>query len=141
MKTGFKQFLLLWGTSLVSATGSGMTSFALGIYIFQETGLASLTGLLILLGFLPGLLLTPFAGILADRIDRRLLMMLGDGLSILGLVVILFSIFFLDSKQQIWGIGSGVAISSVVFDPLWNQLFEQRFQIYWIRRIFQELVD
>lgn len=113
MKTGFKQFLLLWGTSLVSATGSGMTSFALGIYIFQETGLASLTGLLILLGFLPGLLLTPFAGILADRIDRRLLMMLGDGLSILGLVVILFSIFFLDSKQQIWGIGSGVAISSV----------------------------
>ncbi len=113
MKTGFKQFLLLWGTSLVSATGSGMTSFALGIYIFQETGLASLTGLLILLGFLPGLLLTPFAGILADRIDRRLLMMLGDGLSILGLVVILFSIFLLDGKQQIWGIGSGVAISSV----------------------------
>ena len=37
MKRGFKQFLLLWGASLVSATGSGMTSFALGIYIFQKT--------------------------------------------------------------------------------------------------------
>lgn len=114
MKRGFKQFLLLWGASLVSATGSGMTSFALGIYIFQKTGLASLTGLLILLGFLPGLLLTPLAGILADRWDRRRLMMLGDGLSIVGLVIILLSILQLEINQQILGIGLGVAVSSAI---------------------------
>ena len=114
MNIGFKQFLLLWGASLISATGSGMTSFALGIYIFQKTGLASLTGLLILLGFLPGLLLTPLAGILADRFDRRLLMMIGDGLSILGLLTIFFSILYLEVDRQIWGIGFGVAISSAI---------------------------
>lgn len=113
MTKNFRKFLLLWGASFISATGSGMTSFALGIYVYQLTGLSSWTGLLLLFGFLPGLVLAPLAGILADRHDRRLLMMLGDGLSIIGLVTIILSIFFLQSKIDIAiGIGIGVAISS-----------------------------
>lgn len=43
---------------------------------------------------------------------RRLLMMLGDGLSIIGLACILFSLQFLDSKLLIGGILLGAAISS-----------------------------
>lgn len=114
MTKNFRKFLILWGSSLISATGSGMTSFALGIYVYQLTGLSSWTGLLLLFGFLPGLLLAPLAGILADRHDRRLLMMLGDGLSIIGLITILLSMFYLQSKTAIaTGIGVGVAISSI----------------------------
>jgi len=112
LSDGYKKFLLLWVASLISTSGSGMSSFALGIFMYQKTGMSTMTGLIILAGFLPGLLLSPFAGALADRHDRRLLMMLGDGLSIIGLACILFSLQFLDSKLLIGGILLGAAISS-----------------------------
>ena len=112
VSNGYKKFLLLWGASLISTSGSGMSSFALGIFMYQKTGMSTMTGLIILAGFLPGLLFSPFAGALADRHDRRLLMMLGDGLSIIGLACILFSLQFLDSKLLIGGILLGAAISS-----------------------------
>lgn len=113
MRTNYHKFLLLCLASLVSATGSGMTAFALGVYTYQQTGLSSLTGLLMLLGFLPSLLLTPLAGILADRYDRRLLMMLGDGCSMIGLLVILFSLTLPHQREVILGLGLGVVISAI----------------------------
>lgn len=113
MRTNYHKFLLLCLASLVSATGSGMTAFALGVYTYQQTGLSSLTGLLMLLGFLPSLLLTPLAGILADCYDRRLLMMLGDGCSMIGLLVILFSLTLPHQREVILGLGLGVVISAI----------------------------
>lgn len=71
-----------------------------------------MTGWMILAGFLPGLLLSPLSGVLADRHDRRLLMMLGDGLSIIGLLSMLFSLHFFQKELLIGGIFVGAAISS-----------------------------
>ena len=112
MSSGYKKFLLLWGASLISASGSGMSSFALGIFMYQKTGLSTMTGLMILAGFLPGLIFSPFAGALADRHDRRVLMMMGDGLSIIGLLCILFSLQFLQGELLVGGILLGASISS-----------------------------
>ena len=112
MSSGYKKFLLLWGASLISASGSGMSSFALGIFMYQKTGLSTMTGLMILAGFLPGFIFSPFAGALADRHDRRVLMMMGDGLSIIGLLCILFSLQFLQGELLVGGILLGAAISS-----------------------------
>lgn len=77
-KNTFHKFLLLWSGSFISAIGSGLTAFGLGVYIFQQTGKTSLMALVTLLGFLPSLLLSIPAGILADRYDRRLLMVIGQ---------------------------------------------------------------
>lgn len=107
----FGKFLLLWSGQLVSAIGSGLTSFGLGIYVFQQTGKASEMALVTLLAFMPSLLLSAFAGVLADRYDRRLLMVLGDGLSALGLVFIL--VCMLRGEALLWQICTGVTISSV----------------------------
>lgn len=107
----FSKFLILCFGSFIAAVGSGMTSFGLGIYVFQQTGLTSATTLITLLAFLPGLLLTPLAGVLADRYDRRLLMILGDGLSALGLVYML--ICMQSGGAQLWQIGIGVTVSSI----------------------------
>ena len=54
--------MLLWSGDFVSAIGSGLTSFGLGVYIFQQTGKASQMALVTLLAFLPSLLLGPMAG-------------------------------------------------------------------------------
>lgn len=89
-KSGFNKFLLLWFGELISAIGGGLTSFGLGVYVFQMTGSAGKMAIVTLIGFLPTLLLSVPAGVLADRYDRRLLMMLGDGCSALGIIYILF---------------------------------------------------
>lgn len=120
-KKPFKKFLLLWSGEFVSAIGSGLTSFGLGIYIFEQTGKASAMAFVILLSFVPSLLLSPIAGVLADRYDRRILMVLGDSLSVVGLVYIL--ICLLQGEAQVWQIGIGVTISSVfssLLDPAYK---------------------
>lgn len=81
--------MLLWTGELISSIGGGLTSFGLGVYIFEQTGSAANMALVTLLGFLPTILLFVPAGVLADRFDRRLLMMVGDGCSALGIVYIL----------------------------------------------------
>lgn len=107
----FKKFLLLWSGDFISAIGSGLTSFGLGIYIFEQTGQASYMALVTLLGFLPSLLLSVPAGVLADRYDRRLLMIIGDSFSAIGLLFIL--ICLIRGDAQIWQICVGVAVNSV----------------------------
>ncbi len=88
-KSNFGKFILLWIGELISSVGGGLTSFGLGVYIFKQTGSAASMAIVTLLGFLPTLLLSVPAGALADRYDRRLLMMIGDGCSALGVVYIL----------------------------------------------------
>lgn len=88
MSSGMKKFLFLWMGELISSIGGGLTSFGLGVYVFQKTGSAAGMALVTLLGFLPTLLFTVPAGVLADRYDRRVLMMIGDGFSGLGILYI-----------------------------------------------------
>ncbi len=107
----FGRFLLLWSGQLVSAIGSGLTSFGLGVYVFRQTGKASSVALVTLLAFMPSLLLGAAAGVLADRYDRRLMMVLGDSLSAVGIVYIL--ICMISGEAQLWQICAGVTISSV----------------------------
>lgn len=107
----FNKFLLLWSGEFISAIGNGLTSFGLGIYVFNRTGLASATALVMLLAFIPNLFLSPIAGVLADTYDRRLLMVFGDGLSAAGLLFIL--VFMFRGEVQLWQICVGVTISSV----------------------------
>ena len=110
-KTNYGKFLLLWSGELISAIGGGLTAFGLGVYVFQKTGSAGSVALVSLLAFLPTLLLGVPAGILADRYDRRLLMIVGDGLSALGIVYIL--VCMLKGEAAIYQICIGVLISSV----------------------------
>ena len=107
----FKKFLLLWAGQFIAAIGNGLTSFGLGVYVFEQTGKASAMALVTLLAFMPSLLLSPLAGVLADRYDRRILMVMGDGFSAIGLIFILIGV--LQGHFSLWQICAGVVISSV----------------------------
>ena len=106
-----RKFILLWAGEMISAVGGGLTSFGLGVYIFRQTGSAASMALITLLGFLPTLLLSVPAGALADRYDRRLLMMIGDGCSALGILYIL--ICMLNGGASLTQICVGVLVSAV----------------------------
>lgn len=110
-KSNFGKFILLWLGELISSIGGGLTSFGLGVYIFHQTGSAADMALVTLLGFLPTLLLSVPAGVLADRYDRRLLMMLGDGCSALGIIYIL--ICMMNGGASLSQICIGVFVSAV----------------------------
>ena len=118
MSSGMKKFLLLWMGELISSIGGGLTSFGLGVYVFQKTGSAAGMALVTLLGFLPTLLFTVPAGVLADRYDRRVLMMIGDGCSGLGILYIFLCM--LRGEANLVQICIGVFISAIfssLLDP------------------------
>jgi DHA3 family macrolide efflux protein-like MFS transporter len=97
-----KKFLVIWLGQVISILGSGLTSFALGVWIFDQTGQATPFALTVLFGNLPRILLSPIAGSLADRWNRRWLMILadsGDALVTLGVVVLLMI-----GNLQVWQI-------------------------------------
>ena len=108
--SNWSRFMLLWTGSMISSIGSGLTSFGLGVYIFNRTGSAGQMALVTLLGFLPTLLLSVPAGVLADRTDRRKLMMIGDGCSAIGIIYIL--ICMNTGGAELWQICAGVFVSA-----------------------------
>lgn len=87
-----KKFMTIWAGELISNIGSGMTAFALSVYVYQLTGSAGYVSLVTLLAYMPAILLGPIGGLLADRYDRRLMMILGDLFSGLGLFYMLVQI-------------------------------------------------
>ena len=72
-----KAFLPIWFGQLVSTLGSGLTGFALGVWVFERTGSATQFSLVLLATTLPRVLLSPVAGVVADRWNRRKLIVLG----------------------------------------------------------------
>ena len=110
-KSNFRKFILLWLGELISTIGGGLTSFGLGVYVFSQTGSARDMALVTLIGFLPTVILSVPAGVLADRYDRRILMMIGDGCSALGIIYIL--ICMIQGKASLLNICIGVFVSSV----------------------------
>ena len=106
-----KNFYKLWLGELISNIGSGMTAFALSVYVYEKTGSVSYVSLITLLSFMPSIILSPIGGLLADRYDRRLLMIIGDLFSGLGLVYILWNIQA--GEKSIVPIFVGITFSSI----------------------------
>jgi MFS family permease len=77
-KLALRVFLLTWCGRLVSYIGSGLTSFALSLHVYQRSGSITQFSLTSFSYFLPQLLLSPVAGALVDRWDRRRVMLLAD---------------------------------------------------------------
>ncbi len=84
----------------VSILASGMTGFALAIWVFQETSSATALGGMQSAFTIPYLLLIPIAGVLVDRYNRKLMMMVSDLAAGLGTISIL--ILFATGKLQVW---------------------------------------
>ncbi len=76
----FSSFVLVWAGQLVSTLGSGMSSFGLVVWLFAETGAATPFALAALTGTLPAILFAPLAGSLADRRNRKAIVLVSDSL-------------------------------------------------------------
>jgi MFS transporter, DHA3 family, macrolide efflux protein len=66
-----RTFVLIWSGQLVSQLGTHLSGFAVSLWVYQRSGSVTLFGIAALAAELPGLLLSPVAGALIDRWDRR----------------------------------------------------------------------
>jgi MFS family permease len=105
-----RAFLIIWMGQLVSLVGSGLTSFALGVWIFDQTGQATPFALVAFLSSVPRIVLSPLAGPLVDRWDRRKVMIAADVGSAVFTALVAILLFFGD--LQIWHIYLLVLFSS-----------------------------
>jgi len=87
-----RTFLVIWFGQVISMLGTGLTGFALGVWVYQQTGSVTRFALIAFFTSVPGLIFSPFAGALVDRWDRRWTMILSDtgaGFATLGIALLL----------------------------------------------------
>lgn len=95
-----RNILAFMGGQAISLFGSSLVQFAITWYITLSTGSGASATISILCGFLPMLVLTPFAGVWADRYDRRKLIIYAD--SGIALSTLVLAILFMSGYQQVW---------------------------------------
>ena len=89
--SGMAAFTVVWAGQIISVMASSMTQFALTIWAYEETGSATALGVVNTAFLVPFLLLSPFAGVMVDRYNRKLMMMVSDLAAItatIGLLII-----------------------------------------------------
>ena len=107
---GMRTFFVIWSGQLVSTIGSGLTGFALGVWIYQETGSVTLFALNMLAYALANLLVSPIAGVLVDRYDRRWVMILSDTGA--GLATLSIALLYVTGNLEVWNIILATAFTS-----------------------------
>ena len=76
--TGMTAFLVVWLGQIVSILASSMSHFGLSIWMYQQTESATAMGLMQVFFVTPFLVMSPIAGVLVDRHNRKLMMMVSD---------------------------------------------------------------
>ena len=107
--TGMKGFTVVWIGQVVSLLGTAMSNFALTIWAYEITGKATALALVGFFFLTPMVVLSPIAGAIVDRSNRKLMMMLSDLAA--GLTTILILILYTSGNLQIWHLYVTAAIS------------------------------
>ncbi len=107
--TGMRGFVIVWIGQVVSMLGTGMTNFAMGVWIYQQTGAASAFTWAMVAFFAPSVIFSPIAGVIVDRSNRRRVMIVSD--LIAGVVTIGWVILLMFGDLQLWQIYLGNVIS------------------------------
>ncbi|OKH20877.1 MFS transporter [Hydrococcus rivularis NIES-593] len=100
LPTSMRNFIIVWLGQMGSNLGSSMSGFAISIWAWQFTGQVTTLALVDFFTLLPGIFITPISGVIVDRCDRKLLMIIGDTVAIIATIVIL--LLQLSDRLQIW---------------------------------------
>ncbi|MCE5193787.1 MAG: MFS transporter [Candidatus Cryosericum sp.] len=97
---GMTAFTIVWFGQVVSLVGTAMTSFALTLWAYRTTGLATALSMVAFFAFAPMLVMSPIAGVLVDRWNRKWTMALSDMASAVGTLMIL--LLFASGHLHLW---------------------------------------
>lgn len=101
MNRNWKKDTMLFLTSqTISLFGSSLVQYAIMWYITLKTQSGVMMTISIICGFLPTFFLSPFAGVWADRYNRKTLIMLSD--SLIAVATLILAILFLKGHGSVW---------------------------------------
>lgn len=115
-----RNIVLFLGSQTISLFGSALVQFAIMWYITRETQSGIMMMLYILCGFVPTFLLSPFAGVWADRFNRKLLIAGAD--MMIAIATLALALLFLNGYGAMWlffvvaairAIGTGIQMPAV----------------------------
>lgn len=97
---GMRTFFTIWSGQLISLLGSQLTGFALGVWVYAQTQSVMMLALVQVAQQAPYVLLSPLAGVLSDRWNRRTAMIVSDlGC---GVAVLAVAVLFLTGNLRAW---------------------------------------
>jgi len=114
---GMAAFTIVWFGQVVSLIGTAMTGFALTLWAYRTTGLATALAMVAFFGFAPMIIMSPIAGVLVDRWNRKWTMALSDLASAIGTLAIL--ILFASGHLQLWHLYLVGALTAVFQSFQW----------------------
>mgnify|MGYP001040323936 FL=1 len=94
------KFSLILGGQAFSLIGSGLVQFSIIWWLTRETDSTVILSLATITGLVPVILLSPLAGVVADRINRRLVMIMAD--AFVALVTLIMAVLMILGYQPIW---------------------------------------
>lgn len=117
---GMRTFALVWSGQVISFIGSGLSSFTLGVWVYQTTGSITQFALISMFFTLPGVVFGPVAGALVDRWDRQRTLIISDtgsGLSTLAIILLIWA-----GRLETWQIYLAVFVSGTFSALHWSAL-------------------
>ncbi|WP_293056138.1 MULTISPECIES: MFS transporter [unclassified Moorena] len=99
---GMETFTFIWFGQVISLIGTSLTSFALSIWVYQQTDSVTQFSLPVLSAAIPPILIGPIAGVYVDRWSRRWTMIISDFSA--GLCTLLVAWLYLNGSLEIWHI-------------------------------------
>jgi DHA3 family macrolide efflux protein-like MFS transporter len=97
---GMAAFVVVWLGQVVSLLGTAMSTFGLTLWAYEATGLATPLAMIGVLYVTPQVVLGPFVGVLVDRGNRKLLMMVTDLGAALSTALVLT--LYASGSLQVW---------------------------------------
>ncbi|MFD8556086.1 amino acid adenylation domain-containing protein [Streptosporangium canum] len=107
-----RRFYTVAAGQTVSLLGAALTSFALGVWAYQESGRVLDYALVSMLALLPSLLAAPLGGAVADRVDRRRVMLVCDGVSAAATAILVILLWL--GRLEVWQVGIIAGLLSLV---------------------------
>ncbi|WP_433119630.1 amino acid adenylation domain-containing protein [Micromonospora sp. CA-246542] len=96
----------------ISMIGSGLSTLVLSIWVYQQTGSITDFAVVSAVGMLPGILAGPVAGAVADRWDRRRVMLASDSVAAAAMVALVLLVT-LGGGLELWQIYLAVSVTSL----------------------------
>ncbi|MFI6321767.1 amino acid adenylation domain-containing protein [Nonomuraea sp. NPDC050556] len=110
-RQSLRPFYTVAAGQFVSMMGSALSSFALGVWAYQRSGRIMDLALVVMLAQLPAILLTPLGGAVADRFDRRRVMLAADAVA--GVAMAALPVLMLTDSLSIPAICAIVGLTSM----------------------------
>ncbi len=85
-----RTFCIIWFSQFISSIGSYITKFAIKLWAWELTVQVTTLALISLFSLIPSIFITLLSGLIVDRVNRKLLMIIGDSVTAISTIFVCY---------------------------------------------------